>query len=643
VAVVVAIGVPVFLLGGGDRPPVDVATTVPPDTPTTVPSDTSTTLTTVLTSAPVPEVWGPVAFGTSTQHLGDIAEMPGGGLAAVGGDDDLDSWTIHAAVYLASDYLTWEQVGADHPALTTGMNVATASVTAAGPGLLVGGFSCKADDPSTCSAHPTIWTTTDGSDWTRTGPDPEAFPESGVVQALLDSPHGILAGGIIWGDGDDDDLANRPAVWMSHDAVTWERVWFGDARGGLIPAGFPFGIEDFVAGPDGLVVAVGSGGNAEGEIVAAVWTSDDGSTWNRAAADDPVFGSEGGFSVAMNGVTYGEEGFVAVGTEGGSDVAIWRSSNGTEWTRVAAPLETFGGTGSLTDVARLPSGFIAVGERGLRTGGVRAWTSPDGVAWDRVLDLARGDANSVVVTESFAAIAGVGASSDPASNVLVWAGPIPDATDPRPDPVPPGEEHEPIAAPSDIQSVPEGVSCARLAEAGYSYPEVVAYWMRWERPEDSQPDEIAAPCADHFATEDVEAVYQPDDSLEVRFVPRLGETFTASGPAVDAGLICPSGTVAFLTFSDSSVGLPGSLQRVEDEYTCDDGTGTFILGADVFIILLDGGGSAQVIEEGGEFGTWRIVSGTGRYEGLAGGGGWLSWWGEVLEGRLRIQLDQPDG
>ena len=77
------------------------------------------------------------------------------------------------------------------------------------------------------------------------------------------------------------------------------------------------------------------------------------------------------------------------------------------------------------------------------------------------------------------------------------------------------------------------------------------------------------------------------------------------GPAVDAGVVCANGTIEYGGPLDG----PAGLDSWGDEYICDDGSGSFILAAIGFS------------EDGQPFdGVWRLTSGTGRYENLAGGG-----------------------
>jgi len=90
-----------------------------------------------------------------------------------------------------------------------------------------------------------------------------------------------------------------------------------------------------------------------------------------------------------------------------------------------------------------------------------------------------------------------------------------------------------------------------------------------------------------------------------------GETFYASGPAVDAGFVCPTGIV-----NDNLHGtydLPGGKIRiinVDKEFVCGDSSGTFVINLNVRLNLDTNRTTAS----------WNVISGTGDYAGLHGNG-----------------------
>ena len=183
----------------------------------------------------------------------------------------------------------------------------------------------------------------------------------------------------------------------------WSRVVHDEAAFGGASEVFAMGLA---AGASGLV-AVGTDGRADPsfpETNAAVWTSPDGVSWTRVP-DRALLGPGG---QGINGVAFGETGFVAAGwhTTGdqsaltfNEDAAVWASPDGESWERVADPEGVFGGppnevqfgvdpqlvpTGqSMNDVVNGGPGFVAVGDDEV-DGRAAVWTSPDGQSWSRV-------------------------------------------------------------------------------------------------------------------------------------------------------------------------------------------------------------------------------------------------------------------
>lgn len=193
---------------------------------------------------------------------------------------------------------------------------------------------------------------------------------------------GVTAGGpgfvsVGWDDG----LTPRAAaVWTSEDGTSWERVphnvaVFGD---GIL-------MRDVVVGGPGLV-AVGQAGG--GFRAGAVLTSADGLTWERVPHDEAIF--EGEDWAWMHAVAVGGPGLVAVGGAGSGerDAAAWTSEDGLTWTPVPHDDAVFGGAGhqEILSITAGGPGLVAVG-RDIdleHDSDAAVWTSPDGVTWTRV-------------------------------------------------------------------------------------------------------------------------------------------------------------------------------------------------------------------------------------------------------------------
>jgi hypothetical protein len=211
---------------------------------------------------------------------------------------------------------------------------------------------------------------------------------------------------------------------------------------------------------------------------------------------------------------------------------------------------------------------------------------------------------SVVATDSGIAIAGAMAGVFD-YYAAVWAGPSFDPAAPPPDPGP----TEPPVQQEAVQIPEEGHSCEELVELGYEYIETVAYWVWYDRPSDLDPDSHAVPCEAYFPIEEVDEIFGGTEKLAVEVVTDYAtSTFSATGPAVDDGVICTGGPLESRGNPDAH---PAATWRWEVLHTCDDGSGTFILGVEAFH------------EDVGQriAGVWDISSGTDGYVGLTGGGG----------------------
>lgn len=595
IVVILVFGATALLFGGGEAPgdtTLSPATEVAP--PTTV----------AHSPLSLPDVWQRVGTPVMRPIVGlfDMVETSSG-LVAVGFDPGEEDSRQNGVILSSIDGVTWTRLAEDDPALNLG-TVLLYGVADGGPGIVAVGTGCD-DDTEPCAPYPTVWTSVDGTAWDRSSADQEVFGERGALLDVVASEHGLVAaGGFYTTDGGTELI--EPTVWLSPDGVKWERVWQGDAYD-YTTASAITGFQALAAGADGRVVGVGTAVNDRGEFVGAIWTSTDGRTWERIDQNSEVFASNTDSDVVIQDVAAGPGGFVAVGSDGGTEVAVWHSSDGLLWTRAATADQPFDYIGSLGSVDALGTGWVIAGPHGFSdaTGGtVTLWTSPDGATWDRVHSVDPGYAMSVVAIDSGIAIAGA------IAGVLdyyaaVWAGPSFDPAAPPPDPGP----TEPSAQQEAVQMPDEGLSCDELVDLGYEYIETVAYWVWYDRPSDLDPDSHGVPCETHFPIEEVDEIFGGTEKLAIEVVTDYAsETFSATGPAVDDGLVCANGTIEFGGNPDAH---PAAIWRWEDLHTCDDGSGTFILGVEAFH------------EDPGQriAGVWDIPSGTDRYEGLTGGGG----------------------
>jgi hypothetical protein len=189
------------------------------------------------------------------------------------------------------------------------------------------------------------------------------MPFDGQVRAVAAGNAGLIAAGTA--DG-------TTALWRSPDGRTWTRVALDDATFG------GYWIHDLVATPDGYA-AIGR----DRETAVVAWTSPDGLEWVRNSAAGFAQSEIG--RVAINALTYGPAGFVAVGwtTRPGEpwmmdDHIVIHSADGTMWQRVDT---TDLAPGGMKDVTAGGPGYVAVGIDWSGPGGPGVWTSADGLDW----------------------------------------------------------------------------------------------------------------------------------------------------------------------------------------------------------------------------------------------------------------------
>lgn len=217
--------------------------------------------------------------------------------------------------------------------------------------------------------------------WSRVAHDEKTFGGAGdqLVFAVAAGGPGVV--GVGWDQVGRDDW--DAAIWTSTDGSGWDRVP-GDVE--------VFGGEGFqsirgIVASDATLVAVGGDGSGDGR--AAVWTSDDGLAWSRAPDPDGELDGEG--SQRMNAVAAHGGRFTAVGIEEAEDggavstrAAVWTSADGRSWTRHRDAFPAHDGSGEQHPIGvTVHDGrWVAAGW----TGGVghqqaAIWWSDDGQRW----------------------------------------------------------------------------------------------------------------------------------------------------------------------------------------------------------------------------------------------------------------------
>ncbi len=307
----------------------------------------------------------------------------GPGLVAVGGgcDDPEEACAIRATAWTSVDGTAWTRTPYDIEVFGPGGSLME-EVLVTEHGIVAVGRTGEVTDEALL-LRPAVWISADGIEWAR------AWEGAGMARGLpaIDPPE------------------TGAFVLSPMQAIT--------------------------VGPDGTLVAVGTAVDELGVGVAAVWTSGDGQNWERVPHDPGVFAGSTGMDVVMLDVTAGESGFVAVGSErdhqgaglwwmGGVRPAVWTSADGTAWERITLDdqaFEAFATTRSISTVAASPTGFVTAGPIAADSGPVTIWTSADGTRWQVVASFGAGYASSVI--EAGPAMAAAGGMD----HAAVWVGP----------------------------------------------------------------------------------------------------------------------------------------------------------------------------------------------------------------------------
>lgn len=92
-------------------------------------------------------------------------------------------------------------------------------------------------------------------------------------------------------------------------------------------------------------------------------------------------------------------------------------------------------------------------------------------------------------------------------------------------------------------------------------------------------------------------------------IPGGGGPFVATGPAVDAGAMCPTGSTINTALTSRGSGSHVNL-KVEKVFTCDDLSGDFVVKMRVKLDTVTGFTTAR----------WNVMGGSGAYATLRGSG-----------------------
>jgi hypothetical protein len=344
VAVFILIGGVVWLVGGTgseviEEPMPAVTTSTPPTVPDATPPDLVSVTQVVGGSVSTDPSPTPVFVGDATDVDGSrmaTVTVGGPGLVAGGSSHTVEVEGSDAAVWVSSDGRAWQRIDDDAGVFGDAM-----SVTGAGSDQFINdiaggslGVVAVGADGLTLAHDAAVWISNDGSVWERLPHDADVFGGEGdqFMHSVVQTSGSVIVVG---------ESGGVAAAWVSRDGTQWARADVNDES--IRAGGEPSVMNDVAEAGVGLV-AVGSAGV---DLGPAVWLSPDGVTWERLV--DSMAGEQSGFSTdelamsPMTAVAAGEHGLVAIGTklldassstygsEWSAGPVVWTSADGYEW------------------------------------------------------------------------------------------------------------------------------------------------------------------------------------------------------------------------------------------------------------------------------------------------------------------------
>jgi hypothetical protein len=249
------------------------------------------------------------------------------------------SWTIFAT---SASSRGWRSARRCAPSKSDVAVSLSETVTGAGSDQFIGdiaggslGVVAVGADGRVLEHDAAIWVSNDGLVWERLPHDAEVFGGEGdqFMHSVVQTSGSVIVVG---------ESGGEAAAWVSRDGTQWARA---DVNDESIRAGAEPSVMNDVAIAGVGLVAVGSAGV---DLGPAVWLSPDGVTWERLV--DSMAGEQSGFSTddsamsPMTAVAAGERGLVAIGTklrDASSSIyagarwtagpVVWTSDDGYEW------------------------------------------------------------------------------------------------------------------------------------------------------------------------------------------------------------------------------------------------------------------------------------------------------------------------
>jgi hypothetical protein len=274
------------------------------------------------------------------------------------------------AIWTSPDGTRWTRANAAGEALARPGKQRLIGVTPGGAGWVAVGYD---------AARPLVVTSSDGTNWhSADGFDPGSETHAATYAAAAGTAGYVIVG----------ESGYSAGTWFSPDLKSWKADNGGDLAGKQTANRWMRGV---VAGPSGFVAVGGLSDPAVKDAPQgrpAVWTSADGRKWTLKQLPQPAGSLEGWFDkVAIKGSLLVASG-TATTSSGRAAFAFASSDGGVSWQEIRLPRAGQDGADSsdhnsfVTAVTATPKGFVIAGAAG-RPGraDVVLWTSADGHSW----------------------------------------------------------------------------------------------------------------------------------------------------------------------------------------------------------------------------------------------------------------------
>ncbi|NJP96928.1 hypothetical protein HCN51_47180 [Nonomuraea sp. FMUSA5-5] len=229
-------------------------------------------------------------------------------------------------------------------------------------------------EPNAGVTDPLLVTSTDGENWKRVDVTGDLARRPDQLYLRTDVVTAGKKGYVLAGESRDQSGATGAAMWFTPDTRKYTR------SSKLPQGGAGVRVHDVTAVGDGYVAVGGSGGADQERTV--VWYSEDGVNWTARDAVSPPDATSAG----LRRVAAYQGKLVAIGTAMTNGArrafAAVSGDDGQSWETAWLPTDQ---AAAVYDLAAAQEGLVAVGWHGVPgEGDSAAWTSQDGLSWNRV-------------------------------------------------------------------------------------------------------------------------------------------------------------------------------------------------------------------------------------------------------------------